>query len=397
MWHPVQTAALYMALSLLRIKHQLLHCCCRVHALEAYAVSDREPALPFRVIRTPEAESLPAALAPASSSPQGSTQQPPGSSPAQALSLDASRTVAPTPSTSQLQPKEIAEANATGAIESQHLVETSMTAEPSGAPDGHAAKAASALGNIESTPIANGSDEEGDMPRNASAPWPTSSEVPVKTFVPEIGSRDTSHATPVLPITTHGDALVESSGLAPDVRKVPPQSAHEDATSTMAAQQWPDRSSQPLTDDARREIQPVLAAASEEQGTSRTSPLRRSDLSTSNQSQADQAVEEQVPSVTTQAKSWKSWWTRGQSAVQPSTETESSAMGNGTQHKGPVADESVQLLPSTESGAGIPSSFDGRPAWTHLLPNPEGGGFASHLFMDISIHTQQCHAQQQLN
>ena len=367
-------------------------------------MSDREPALPYRVIRTPDTEGE-------------QTVVPSDDHQAQTSSTGiATADVAP----SQVMPLSLLSAAASIASGTQAQQHNGVTdsaresapgdSEPSQTPDEPIAPpraCADAAATIRSAEPAHTAmplvasltewtNTKHRIPQAASAAWPASTETPVKTFVPaqHDDSRSTSGATPELqarptsalstfmaqhdaelPAVTprHGDALLGGSDLSPVVAFVPP--SQQQAAAGMAAES-------PrvglLTEGDNKTINVTPA----EHATSVPQPQNFDEGQAAAQADArgrsDSAEPSRMPTPLADAAIRPPAGSLPQNDLPQSkgAAPHPELTGGAAVQPGQDTDEAMTLLDGAETSSGAPAQMAGQPAWTLLPPNPEGNDMA---------------------
>ncbi|KAK9825486.1 hypothetical protein WJX74_000945 [Apatococcus lobatus] len=382
----------------------------KVHALEAYAVSEREPALPFRVIRTPDTE-VQSGIVPrarqAHPYPDGIAPADVAPSQVMPLNLDsaAGSTVA-RPMAQQL--KELADSareSGPGDPELSDMPDAAVTPPTASADTAAASQCAEPAATDMTMPlVASLTDwasseslsppgRSDTSPAAPSATWPASAEAPVKTFVlaqhdeprSALGISLEPQARPTSALSTfmaqhdaqlpaltphHGDALLGGSSLSSTVVHVPPTHmgahvapAEHDAAGVASEPKEPtvlakgDRLVSPVAGSGDQPHVTIASQAAAHDHARGKAVESRLDPSASVDA-ADEAPPGTLPENASPAHAVAAPHREltGAAAAEPGQEPEAA----------------MTLLEGPESRSEAPAPVAEQPAWTLLPPNPEG-------------------------
>ena len=357
-------------------------------------MSDREPALPFRVIRTPDTEGertlVPSDDHQAHTSSTGIV--PADVAASQMMPLDLSSAAASIAPRTQAQQHDgvTDSARESGPGDSG----PSQTPGEPMAPPRACADAAATTPSAESAhsamplvaSLTECTNAKPMLPQAASAAWPASTETPVKTFVPaqDDDPKSTSGASPELqarPASALSTFMAQHDAELPALTPRPGD----------AVPGGPDLS--PVVASAPLSQQKAAAGVPSE--STRVDLLARGDNQVINVTPAEDATSVPQPHHTDAGQAAAQADAQGMSASEPSLlptflaeAAIKPAAGALPQNEHPAphpdltgeaaaqprqdTDEAMTLLDGTENSSEAPAQMAGQPAWTLLPPNPEG-------------------------
>ena len=351
---------------------------CRVHALEAYAVSDREPALPYRIIRTPDTDEQASLLSPTA---PGTEVVPPGANQPQTLqviSLEEDSAVESGTTSGQVQLSESNPSNPAMTQVSQADSSPEMPGQQPREAEADAVCRTAIESSLEGSPDSN---KAVLLAASTSVPgaWPESVNAPVKTFVPAMSEdADSTPARSADEGADYGAALTSFMAQHGEQRPA-------DAQPSLDASHGDTLICTPNLEPVVTFVRPAAEASSMTNANNHeaSGPDFRSDMALAPESQHAGSQAGSSPPLSKQVQSAAHQTSGADKPGLPAARHDDGNAAGLPQPKDPVAAAALgssmadapgaaEMSHDLESGGNDVQSEHGRPAWTLLPPDPEG-------------------------